>query len=194
MAGCSSAGNLRWDTPLKGLLVGVSRMNEYITGRGSANFFGISGPYEEHSINDWTNQYYGQYTRGRLEIDSEYRRYWRDQRILSGLLEVGTDVRGMYVSGSYRPAKWFQAGSYYSRYSINIPVGSVGGVPEGHTYDKVVSGRFDINRFFNVKIEGHFMDGIGVPGMYPDGFYAANNPQGLKPDTKALVVKTGFNF
>jgi len=46
----------------------------------------------------------------------------------------------------------------------------------------------------NVKVEGHFMDGYGVPGYYPDGFYYVDNLQGLKPNTNALVVKTGFNF
>jgi hypothetical protein len=46
----------------------------------------------------------------------------------------------------------------------------------------------------NVKLEGHFMDGYGVPGYYPDGFYNVDNPQGLKPNTNALVVRTGFNF
>jgi hypothetical protein len=99
----------------------------------------------------------------------------------------------MYVAGSYRFTKWFQAGSYYSRYSINVPLGAYA-QSQGHTYDKVITGRFDVNRFLNVKIEGHFMDGIGIPGDYPDGFYPADNPQGLKTNTNALVLKTGFNF
>jgi hypothetical protein len=64
----------------------------------------------------------------------------------------------------------------------------------GHVYDKVVTGRVDLNRFINVKVEGHFMDGYGVPGYYPSGFYQVDNPEGLKPGTNALVVRTGFNF
>ena len=38
------------------------------------------------------------------------------------------------------------------------------------------------------------MDGYGLPGATPNGFYFVNNPQGLKPNTNALVVKGGFNF
>jgi hypothetical protein len=38
------------------------------------------------------------------------------------------------------------------------------------------------------------MAGVGLPAAFPDGFYLANNPRGLKPDTNALVVKGGFNF
>jgi hypothetical protein len=179
---------------VKGLLIGASRMNEDITGRGTGHFGPAPSPYEEHSNSDWLNQFYGQYTLGKLEIDSEWRRYWRDQEIQNGTAEIQTDVRGSYVAASYRVTKWFQAGSYYSRYSISIPAGTLGPAQDGHTYDTVVTGRFDLNRFTNLKAEGHFMSGVGVPGQYPDGFYSAVNPLGLKPDTNAFVLKAGFNF
>jgi hypothetical protein len=175
-------------------------MNEDIDGYGTTTAFSATPqPYHEWSKADWTNQYYGQYLHDKLQIDSEYRRYWRYQENYSGIGIVQTDVRGTYVAGSYRLTKWFQAGSYYSRYSIwaafAFPAFGVPLTPStGHTYDKVVSGRFDLNRFVNIKVEGHFMNGIGLPGFYPDGFYNAVNPQGLKPNTNALVVKTGFNF
>ena len=29
---------------------------------------------------------------------------------------------------------------------------------------------------------------------YPDGFYPQENPNGFKPDTNALVIRSGFNF
>jgi len=192
--GLQYGGDLRWTTPLKGLLAGISRMNEDIDGYGTTTGFGVLQPYHEWSRADWTNQYYGQYTRDKLQIDSEYRRYWRDQVIYSGAFRAQTDVRGWYVAGAYRIAKRLQLGSYYSRYSLYGPPQNIGGIVSGHTYDKVVTGRVDLNRFMNVKVEGHFMDGYGVPIFYPSGFYLVDNPQGLKPDTNALVVKTGFNF
>jgi hypothetical protein len=193
--GLQYGGDLRWATPLKGLLIGASRMNEDITGKGTVNIPGFgTGPYEEHSNADWTNQFYGQYVVGKLEVDSEWRRYWRDQQIFNGFFRIQTDVRGVYVSGSYRFTKWFQLGSYYSRYSVTVLAMAGTLPPSGHTYDKVVTGRFDLNRFTNIKLEGHFMDGYGVPGGYPDGFYASDNPLGLKPATNAFVLKVGFNF
>jgi hypothetical protein len=192
--GLQYGGDLRWATPLKGLLVGASRMDEDITGKGSATFFGGPlSPYEEHSKQDWTNQFYGQYTIGKLEIDSEWKRYWRNQEIFSGMFSVQTDVRGSYVSAAYRVTKWFQAGSYYSRYTITIPEGTATATT-GHIYDPAITGRFDLNRFTNIKVEAHFMGGYGVPGDYPSGFYTAVNQQGLKPDTTAFVLKAGFNF
>jgi hypothetical protein len=197
--GLQYGGDLRWTTPFKGLLVGMSRMNEDIDGYGTTTQFGLARPYHEWSKADWTNQYYGQYTRDKLQIESEYRRYWRDQQIYNGIFRIQTDVRGMYVAGSYRFAKRFQLGSYYSRYLMTMPLFTLpnpdpGFLRKGHIYDKVVTARFDLNRFANIKVEGHFMDGYGTPEGYPDGFYSVDNPEGLEPGTNALVVRTGFNF
>lgn len=193
--GLQYGGDLRWTTPVKGLLVGLSRMNEDIEGYGTCAASGRPLPYYERSIAQWTNQYYGQYTWERLQIDSEYRRYWLDHDIHSIGFRVQTDVRGWYVAGAYRVAKRLQLGSYYSRYSLYCPaVFCPISAKSGHIYDKVVTGRIDLNRFMNVKVEGHFMDGYGVPGYYPSGFYTEGNAQGLAPKTNALVVKTGVNF
>ena len=204
--GLQYGADLRWRTPLMGLLMGVSRLNEDITGKGLAiNPFNPGAglvPYSEFSKADWTNQFYGEYTKGRLRIDSEYRRYWRDQ-ILNGTSESFADVRGWYVSGAYRICKRVQIGSYFSRYTIaNVVTGALSvfypsatdtNLPTGHEYDKVLTGRVDLNRFWYVKVEGHFMNGYGS-GPYPTGFYSQVNPQGFKPNTNALVVKTGINF
>ena len=107
--GLQYGADLRWNTPVKGLLIGASRMNEDITGKGSAiNPFNPGAglvPYSESSKSDWTNQFYAQYTVGKLRIDSEYRRYLRDQIIFNGTSEGVSDVRGWYVSGAYRFTK-----------------------------------------------------------------------------------------
>jgi hypothetical protein len=66
-------------------------------------------------------------------------------------------------------------------------------LPAEHVYDKVITARVDLKRFWNVKVEGHFMNGYGFC-TYPDGFYPEVNPQGFKPNTNALVVKTEVNF
>ncbi len=199
--GLQYGGDLRWTTPLPGLIIGGSRLNESISGKGTAFLPGttVITPYEEHSIADWANQFYGRYSFRRLQLDAEWRRYWRDQRIAGGFFEVQNDVRGAYLAGSYRVKKWFQLGSYYSRYSINLPVFTVPGLPyhsgdKSHIYDRVVAARFDLNSYTNFKIEGHFMDGFGLPAQYPAGFYELVNEKGFQPKTNALVLKTGFNF
>jgi hypothetical protein len=92
-----------------------------------------------------------------------------------------------------------ELGSYYSQSRVHAIPGPFGEFPagpplDGHVYDKVVSARFDVNRFIAVKVEGHFMDGVGNIGMYPDGFYANDNPDGFKPKTNLFITRIGFNF
>ncbi len=193
--GLQYGGDLRWNTPLRGLLVGTSRLNQDITGRDSV--------LKQYSRADWTNQFYGQYTLGKLRIDSEYRRYLRDQIIVNDASEVVTDSRGWYVSGTYRISKWLDLGSYYSRYTMtqfysgpltaSYQNQTDTSLPGNHIYDRVVTARVDLKKFWNVKVEGHFMNGY-VHEAYPEGFYPQVNPQGFKPNTNALVVKTGINF
>ena len=206
--GLQYGGDLRWDTPLKGVLIGASRMSEDLTDKGTSVSL-VSGvfPYSAVSRADWTNQFYGEYTAGKFSADAEYRRFVHDQIVNHGALETITDIRGWYVSGSYRVTKRVMLGSYYSRYSIT----SVGGgpldvlfpsefpnqtdtsLPANHVYDKVVTARIDLNHYWNAKIEGHFMSGYG-DSSYPDGFYRQVNPNGFKPTTNALVLKTSVNF
>jgi hypothetical protein len=205
--GLQYGADLRWSTPLKGLLLGASRLDEDITGKGLApNLLDPAAglvPYSEASKADWTNQVYAEYTVGRLRIDSEYRRYWRNEELAGGTSESLADVRGWYFSGAYRICKRLQIGSYYSRYTIHdvvsgalaalYPPATDTSLPANHDYDKVITARVDLNKFWNVKIEAHFMNGYGS-GPYPNGFYTQVNPQGFQPNTNALVLKTSLNF
>jgi hypothetical protein len=204
--GLQYGGDLRWATPLKGLLVGASRLDQDTTGTGtSTNPLNVGGgPYHEHSRSDWTDQYYGSYSVGKLRLDSEYRRYVREQIIFNGTAEDNVDVRGWYFSGSYQVLKRLELGSYYSHYTITDVVGGAlitAGLPDetdtslpaNHIYDKVITARIDLKKFWYLKIEGHFMNGYG-DSTYPDGFYPQENPQGFKTNTDALVLKTGMYF
>ncbi|MGD1106852.1 MAG: hypothetical protein ABR865_07385 [Terracidiphilus sp.] len=186
-------GDFRWLTSVHGLKVGISRLNEQITGRGTAVGF-INGPYVEYSKHDWTNQYYGQLAKDKFHAESEYKRYYRDQVVFNGLIEAQTDVRGWYVSGGYRINKWLEAGSYYSHYMIFAPGGGLAPTPDSEfDHDKVVTAKFTIKQYTTVKVEGHFMAGNGSY-EYPDGFYTNVNPNGIAANTNALVVRTGFSF
>ena len=139
-----------------------------------------------------------------MRIDSEYRRYVRDQLIFSGASENLDDVRGWYFSGTYRIVKRLELASYYSRYSITsiykgalaaegVPNQTDTNLPANHIYDKVISAQVNVKTFWNVKVEGHFMNGFGN-STYPDGFYPHVNPNGFKTNTNALVIKTGIYF
>ena len=207
--GLQYGADLKWTTPVKGLLMGASHMREEITGTGTGacsaavpiNCQAWSartlGNYEEHSNKDQSNFAYAEYSLGNLRIDGEYRRYWRDQDVWNNSYEVKADSRGWYISGAYRFSKWLELGSYYSRFSCmylrnGVPSFDTS-LPTNHLYDKVVSARFDLGRWWNVKVEGHFMDGWGGT-QSPDGFYTTDNPAGILPTTRLLLVRTGFSF
>jgi hypothetical protein len=182
--------DLRWNTPLNGLMVGASRMNQYITGTGTRG--GL--PNREYSKQDWTNDFYGEYNYRNFTFDAEYRRYLRDEIIRNGAAEDEGDFRSWYLAASYRFTKWFQLGSFYSQLRLTSTFLGItnSNVPRGHDYDKAVTGRFDVNRYWNIKIEGHFMDGYAA-GPFPNGFYPQQNPA-FVPNTNALVLLTNFNF
>jgi len=212
--GLQYGADLRWTTPVKGLLVGISRLNEDMTGTGTAvcttavpincqtfnpnGGAGVSAPDEEHSRTDWLNQFYGEYTIGNLKFDSEYRRYYRDEIAWNNLLDVWSDNRGWYTAASYRISKRVTVGSYYSDLSTlykrgSLPASLNRDLPGNHIHDKVVTCRLDLTRFWNLKAEGHFMDGYNN-NQYPAGFYTSVNPLGFQPKTSLLVLHTGFNF
>jgi hypothetical protein len=191
-------GDLKWTTPVQGLLFGASHMNASITGTGIGptrpGNRSEYGPYKEVSNKDQTSQLYGQFTVGNLRFDSEYRRYWRDQNIYNGQANSTTDARGWYTSAAYRFSKRFEAGSYFSRFvlkSRGSPSSRPGDYPIN---DKVATLRVDLNRHWNAKVEGHFMTGNGGGAPYPSGFYKIDNPLGITGSTNMLVVRTGWSF
>jgi len=205
--GLTWGGDLRWNTPLKGLLAGASYNDSDLRNTGTLNpsvALGgpdVSVPYWEASRRQFTQQFYGEYVLGNLRIDSEYRRFWRDFTIFNGQFEATINPNSWYTSVAYRVSKRLELGAYYSHFAIYWIVTVPGQIeapsvssPDRHLYDKVVTARVDVTRNVYVKVEGHFMDGYGGDAMYPDGFYWQVNPQGIKPNTNGLIVRTGYNF
>lgn len=208
-------GDLRWATPVKGVLIGSSYERNMITNTGLLNpSVALGGPdvmvpYKEWSRKEFVEQDYGEYTHGNLKADAEYRHYYRDFDIFNGLYEAAINPHSWYGSASYRVAKHLQLGGYYSHFDVGWIVTAPDQVeapnessPDRHLYDKVVTARVDLKSYWYMKVEGHFMDGYGG-FQYPDGFYPQQNEAGpcagnlcssIKPDTNALLVKTGFYF
>lgn len=206
LSGLQYGGDLRWSTPLKGLLIGISRLNQDLNVKG--NILDVLNPsagllpYKFSIRSYWANQYYGQYNLRKLHLDAEYRRGYNEEPYLVTSSD-SLDTRAWYLAGAYRISKNLEAGAYYSRYTVTSIFGGElsliepnqtdTSLPLNHVYDKGVSARIDLNRFWNLKVEGHFMNGYGQ-ASYPDGFYPQQNPQGFQPITRALVVTTSVHF
>jgi hypothetical protein len=195
----STGGDIRWTLPVPGLMLGGS------AGTGDANFRAtrVSSPIPVAYSSNVARQFagYGEYTAGNFHAAGEYRNLKRngDIRAQTGTRPVvarpGSAERAWFVSAAYRFSKWLEGGSYYSRYRVTLvnPLLPVTGPGRDHIYDKVATIRLDPSRFWDIKIEGHFMDGVGSP-VQAHGFYPQDNPRGLSVKTNMLVIRTGLYF
>jgi hypothetical protein len=186
-------GDLRWTTPLNGLVAGVSGMRQHMTATGF--YVANQLPYLNTVARNFTASYYVEYTKGNLRLAGEYRR----QPILphynsvSGApLTADQDARGGYISAAYRISKWLELGTYHSRFVNDWR--AYHDDPKNHVFDQVVTARFDLTRFVDLKLEGHFMDGAMIDSLFDRGFYAVPNPNGIAPKTNMFVARIGFHM
>ena len=110
---------------------------------------------------------------------------------------LALDRRSWYVASAYRISKHLEAGAYNSRYfpdNDHVREGEIQLSPAArHIFDQAVTARIDVTRWWDFKVEGHFIRGYGDPSSFV-GFYPQNNPLGFKPETNLLVLRTGVNF
>jgi len=191
-SGIVGGWDARWNTPIEGLMIGGSWLNQ------TENINGTIAPYGNAPIQisddfEQTTAVYADYMRGKWHFNGEFRRNKNvlDISLLGARSQADAGDKGWFVSAAYHVTKKLEMGVYNSRYYVNIPTTPI---PAGdHIFDQAVTARYDITRFWNVKVEGHFIDGYG--DLYSaHGFYLGSNPQGLKPTTNMLVIRTGFNF
>jgi hypothetical protein len=193
--------DLKWTTPLKGVLAGASFMSQHPKGGGigtaGGSYAGL--PFTWDSKKREISQFYVQYIAKGLHVDGEYHRDYRhlDIEIPAAHESINPEwnARSWYISGAYRFTRRIEVGSYYSFFTPNQNVDT--SQPGNHIYDKVVTGRFDLKSFWTVKVEGHFIDGYGQVDS-ARGFYNFPPPGqtsgGIKPQTNMLLVRTGFSF
>jgi hypothetical protein len=187
----SEGADLRWNTPLQGLLVGSSYLNGSSTAKGTD---ALGFKYSSTTKKYYVSQFYAQYVRGGLRLDAEYRRTYINEQIFDVLVPFGEleiDSRSFYGSASYRISKRVEVGAYYSLFYLNWKQNLSD--PGNHIYDKTATVRLDLTKHWDVKIEGHFMNGYGATDAFR-GFYLQDNPQGFQAATNLLVVRTGIEF
>ena len=173
--------DLRWKSPLKGLMVAGSLM--LYDEKGTMP----SGKLRE-PLTYWPT-YYAQYEAQKFFLSAQYMKLVQYTVIQpSGGLSSSSvvDERAWFAMGGYHVTEKFQVGSYYSHYLV-ASAGDASN-PANYSKDWVASGRYDITSNFYGKLEGHFIDGEAA------GFYGIDNPNGLKPQTRLVVAKVGFVF
>ena len=177
--GKTYGGDLRWEAPLKGLILGSSADVQAMD--GSAPGGGL------HLIPFILSVQYAQFTKGKFYFGGEYDRAPATAILTMGPATIPMPLNGRswFAMGSYRLLKKVKVGSYYSHY-VNKGLDTT--QPANYSKDWVVSGRYEFKSYFYGKIEGHFLHGNGL------GFYESTNPNGLKPNSNMLAAKVGFSF
>jgi len=193
--GTVEGADLRWTTPLKGLMAGASYINLRVNEDGTR--LSNLKPYTVDTMKDHTPVYYAEYSIGNLRLDGEYRREIQDVyktgvgKTGTGVGPAGTDARSGFLSAAYRLTKWVELGTYHSRYYPNWD--TIHSLPANHLFDQVVTARFDLRTYLDLKVEGHFMDGVTGANSY-HGFYTLDNSTGLLPTTRMLVIRLGYHL
>jgi hypothetical protein len=198
ISGRTEGWDLKWTTPVKGLMLGSSWAN--LTGSRAGQW--VSGPFAgaPYTIDTVPNRVwagYGDYNRGRWEFTSEYRSTLDELAIGSPLFGTAAfmynqSTEEWYATAAYRINPKLQVGVYHSNVHIDNPSNPLN-TASNHITDEVGTARYDLNSHWEVKAEGHFMDGYG--DIYSaQGFYSQWNADGLKPKTDMLVLRTSVNF
>lgn len=192
--GTVMGADLRWNTPIPGLLVGSSYVIQDSSADGS--FPATGKPVIFRTVKDNTIAYYTQYSVGNFRFDGEYRREINPASLTSASGVLGApilkDMRMGYVAAAYRLTKVLEVGSYHSRLIAfdNLAHSD----PLNHVFDTALTVRMDLRNYVDLKVETHFIDGVMPNTVISRGFYAAPNPEGLKPDTRLLVLRLGFHL
>jgi len=153
-------GRLMWETPLDGLRLGASaqylRLDTNLIVNPAAGL-GPGGPLHLVApIAMWIASI--EYAAHNFLVAAEYSR-WHTEANSSNEMIVpsGTTVsERTYVMASYRVNRWFQPGAYYS---FLVPDVTKRRGRENLQHDIAATLRFDINPYWLIKLEGHFMAG-----------------------------------
>lgn len=190
-------GDLRWYTPIDGLMAGYSHFD--VNGGGDIKLVsspvrplppaGLPGRFDLDKSS--TDAFYADFQRGAFRTYAELWRMDQDIRLSfsPGALSLQR-YQAWYVAASYRVHKNVEIGSYYNNFAVDRRLDFS---PTNGIRGPVVSARFDVNRYWNIKAETHFIDGYGTP-ISSRTFYPSTNPDGFKPKTTVFLIRTGFAF
>ncbi len=183
--GAEYGGALRWQTPLRGLLIGVSEHHVKPWKAALTGQNGVAWGWETISANTQPS-YFAQYEKNKMMIAYEYSRSWQD--VTFHLLDDGyspgrNDDRGWYAMASYKVSSRLTAGVYESENSDHQA--SLG--PSRYQRDLALAGRYDVTPYIYVKAEQHILRGTGLN-------YDANHNPELRPNTELSVLKVGVSF
>jgi hypothetical protein len=180
-------GRLIWETPLTGLRVGGSL--EAVGIETTAFIPSMSPLVIDNDSLLWVG--FAEYAIGDLMLTAEYSRWRAKQRSSEPMLSPPIDQQSerAYAMATYRLTPWLQPGVYYSLYFPDVDDREG---RDAKQHDVALTLRFDINDYWLVKLEGHYM--AGTAGMLNP--LRVNPPDITTADEHwgAFFVKTTAHF
>jgi hypothetical protein len=182
-----AGGRLLWAAPVEGLRLGGSlqflRLETHLLTSASPTPVALNVPVMlwvgslEYTVRDLL--FAVEYSRWRVRTESS------NPSLVPGSL---TFSERAYALASYRMTSWLQAGAYYSLLfpNVNRRAG-----PEGKQHDAALTLRFDVNPYWLIKVEGHYMH--GTAGLSPT-LNGNRSLSTLHPDWALFAVKTTAFF
>jgi hypothetical protein len=198
-------GRAVWFTPLDGLEIGGSvqryryQMDFLLTpeqrGRLEAAMLLPAGSTEPVRLRqaEWRWIASLQYQLQDLFVAAEYTRVTADTETdpFIGSPRTKSIATGWYALASYGVTDWLTPGAYYSLRDLDFD-GLTG--PTSYQHDLAATLRFDLNAHWLVKLEGHYMHGLGA--LDPATNDAADRPalNGRQQDWGLFLIKTTAYF
>ena len=180
-------GRVLWGLPIEGLRLGVSlqalRLDTDLLAPGA------SGPIQlQIPATLWVAS--AEYVVRELLFAVEYSRWL--VKAESSRPDIfpnsSTTSERAYALASYRVNSWLQAGTYYSLFFPDV---DHRGGRETRQNDLALSFRFDVNSFWLIKVEGHYLHGTAALSSSLND----NQPlSALTPDWALFTVKTTAFF
>ncbi len=176
---------VEWQTPLDGLRMKWTYRSSGLTIPGetvAAPMLGVTaGNAFDYKLDKHANYVYSiEYTWNDLVMAAEYQQVRSEWHIETTYAHpiftaLASDQlsknHGYYIGAAYRVNEWLEAGTYYSKYyafsddkdgSATLAAGAISQDYQAWLEDIALSLRFDINRYWVCKLEGHFMDGAAL--------------------------------
>lgn len=194
MSGQNYGATLRWNAPLRGLMLGASESHTELSGAVQAPLpFGPGGSYVpvtgSFTVPGFFMPYFfGRYEHDKLMLAAEFNRLPVNASLefpVIGAAQKIENIHSFYGMASYKATGKLTAGGYFS-YGNDYQ----GKHPDTWKFqrDWAIAGRYDFNQFLYAKAEEHLISGTLF------GYSSGDNPNGLQPDTKMTIVKVGVSF
>ena len=181
-----AGGRLLWSPPLDGLRLGASlqflrldtslaiAQKSPVSVKIPATLWVASA---EYLIRDW--QFAAEYSRWLVKAESSD---------TASFPNSATTSERAYALASYRVSPLWAAGAYYSLYFPNVDKRSG---RDAYQHDLALTVRFDVNSFWLIKLEGHYLHGTAAlsPALNGNQLLSA-----LQPDWALFALKTTAYF